>query len=181
MNLRWNQELCRFEAQLGSGGFKADLAAVQAAKFKCDGPPTWTWYSAHALPLKYLREHRPPVLTIEAEARAQYERLLPIEEKNAEVRAKLAEEKKVIKKQQAKIERQEALVEIKIPEKGYIGVEDLPPALPFKVSHQITPQPHVLCFVCGAPTYTYEYPEGMEHPACLYCQKIVLDNAEEVC
>jgi len=181
VNLRWNGQLHRFEAELGSGGFRADLDAVKAAGFKCDGPPSWTWHSVKALPLKYLRENRPPVLTIEVEARAQYERLLPIEEKNAEVRAELKEAKKIVRKQRAKIERQAELVELHIPEKGYIDTEDLPPMPPFQSSHLIAPPPTVLCFVCKCPVYPYEYAEGTKNPACLYCQKIVLDNAEEVC
>lgn len=186
MNLRWNGELHRFEAELGSGGFRADLEAVKAAGFKCDGPPSWVWHSAKALPLKYLREHRPPVLTIQDDARAQYERLLPIEEKNQEVRAELKKAKKEIRKQQAKVERQAELVEICIPHKpgelyDFLGAEDLPPMPPRENAYVRPPSPTVLCYVCKEPVYEFEYAEGTENPACLWCQKIVLDGDEEIC
>lgn len=174
MNLRWNQELHRFEAELGSGGFRADLEAVKSAGFKCDGPPTWVWHSGSSLPLKWLRENRPPILTIEANARTEYERMLPLDEANAKVKAEAKAEKKAARKKKVKEQHQAELVQIHIPEKGYIGAEDLPPMPPMEHPFVRPLPPNTKCFVCNAPVYEYEYAPGAP-PACLWCQKTVLD------
>lgn len=181
MHLKWNPYDRRFEAALGSGGFKADLEAVKAAGFKTDGAPSWVWYSLKAMPLKWLRENRPPVLTIDAEARAEYERLLPVEENNARLKAELQVHKKALKKTLDKEKRQDALVTLDIPEKGYISAEDLPPIPPSEKQYVPPPPPDVLCFVCRVPVYPYEYEEGTPNPTCLWCQKKVLDFCDNVC
>lgn len=181
MHLKWNQFERRFEAELGSGGFKADLEAVKEAGFKTSGAPDWVWFSLKAMPLKWLRENRPPVLTIDASARAEYERLLPVEENNAKLKAELQVHKKALKKTLDREKRQSDLVTLVIPEKGYIGPEDLPPIPPSEKVYIPPPPPSVLCFVCKSPVYPYEYAEGTMNPACLWCQKKVLDFLDDVC
>ena len=166
MNLRWNPNSLRFEADFHD--FQTDLTAVKAAKFKCDGPPTWVWHTIDALALKYLREHKPPILTITQEARAEYERLLPIAEKSAEVKAALAVVKKAAKKERAKAERQAEPVELRIPEKGYIGAEDLSPMPPFVSQNApCLVRPIGTCRVCKGFTYDPEI-----NDLCLWCDKV---------
>ncbi len=180
MNLKWSPEFGRFEAEFHD--FQADHAVAKAAGFKCDGPPSWVWSTSKALVLKQLRENKPPTvsLTITPEARAQYERLLPNEEKNAEVRAALAVAKKAVKKQQAKVEREAEKHVLVVPEKGYIGAEDLPPMPPCKMGFVPPPPPETKCMVCRSPIYDYEY--ASEGPfMCLWCAKNLLDKSENLC
>ncbi len=181
MHLKWSQFERRFEAELSHNNFQEDLEGVKAAGFKSTGPPTWVWYSLKAMPLKWLRENRPPVLTIEAGARTEYERLLPVEENNARLKTELQAHKKALKKTLDREKRQGELITLVIPEKGYISAEDLPPMLPSEKQYVPPPPPNVLCFVCRSPVYPYEYTEGIENPACLWCQKKVLDFCDEVC
>lgn len=182
MHLKWNSTERRFEAELGSGGFRADLEAVKAAGFKTDGADSgWIWYSLKAMPLKWLRENRPPILTITTEARVEYERLLPVEENNARLKAELDVHKKALKKTLDAEKRQSSKKALVIPEKGYIDAEDLPPFPPSEKKYVAPPPPTTLCFICYSPIYPYEYSEGTENPACLWCQKKVLDISDEVC
>ncbi len=179
MNLRWNGTFRRFEAEF-STDFNGDLAAVKAAGFKTDGAPEWIWYTYKAGPLTKLRtENRPAFgLTITPEAREQYTSLWTVEEKNAKIKAELAAHNKTLKKK-LKIEEQESKA-IKIPEKGYIDASDLPPMPSF-----VQPRPESSinlnapkCIICRGTVYFYE---KQDPPTCLYCEKIVLDNATEVC
>ena len=167
MNLRWNPDLYRWEAEFSSD-FQADLAAVKAAGFKTDGPPAWVWYSKKAEPLAKLKGT--PGLTITKEARERFEALHRLEEKNKAVKAEAAAYKKTL-------EKEGALVECVIPEKGYIDASDLPPIPPLE-KFIPPPPPSEKCFICESPVYSYEY-EG--RPTCMWCQKIVLDENEKVC
>lgn len=176
INLKWNQFERRFEAELSRDNFQIDLEAAKEAGFKTDGAPAWIWYSIKAMPLKWLREHRPPMLTIEADARVEYERLLPVEENNARLKTELQVHKKALKKTLDREKRQGELRTLVIPHKpdelfDYIGAEDLPPMPPFEKQYVSPPPPDVLCIVCKSPVYPYEYAEGTENSACLWCQK----------
>src|SRR5271166_1580008 len=172
MNLRWNSTLSRFEAEFSD--FQGDLAAVKAAGFRTDGAPQWIWYSYKAGSLAKLKGR--PGLTISPDARAQFNALWAVEERNAKVKAELAEHKKVLKKK-LKIEEQEANA-IEIPEKGYIDASDLPLVTLSKDAFVPPPPPETRCIICQDPVYLYE---NTEIPACLWCSKIVLDSCTEVC
>jgi hypothetical protein len=176
MNLSWNEAECRFEAEF-SADFEGDLNSVKAVGFHTSGPPSWIWYTYKAVSLNKLRENRPKSgLTISPEAREQFTSLWAVEQKNAEMKAQLAAHNKTLKKK-LKIEEQKgnALV---IPEKGYLDASDYPPTPPRSPSYIPPPPPTILCFICSSPVYFYEvqFP-----PTCLWCSKIVLDNATEVC
>lgn len=176
MNLRWNSELSRFEAEF-STDFHGDLAAVKAAGFKTEGAPQWVWYTFKAGPLGKLREARPSSgLTISPEAREQFTSLWAIEKKNAEIKAQFAEHSKALKKN-LKTQKQDATA-TKIPEKGYIDASDLPPAEAAYTPYVPPPPPTTKCIVCSCPVYFYE---RQDPPTCLFCEKIVLDNSAEVC
>lgn len=178
MNLRWNGTFHRFEAEFSSD-FHGDLAAVKAAGFKTDGAPEWIWYTYKAGSLTNLRMKRPASgLTITPDAREQYTSLSTVEERNAKLKAELAEHNKALKKK-LKIEEQEGNA-IKIPEKGYIDASDLPPMPPFAQPRpQVNPNSNApKCIICASSIYFYE---KQDPPTCLWCEKIVLDNAAEVC
>lgn len=176
MNLRWNGTYRRFEAEF-STDFQGDLAAVKAAGFKTDGAPEWIWYTYKAGPLTKLRANRPASgLTITPEAREQYTPLVAVEEKNLQLKAQLAEHNKTLKKK-LKIEEQEGKA-MPIPTKGYIDASDLPPLPPVARLFTPPPPPDMKCIICAAPVYFYE---KQDPPTCLWCEKIVLDNATEVC
>ena len=174
MNLRWNSELRRFEAEFEE--FNGDLQAVKSAGFKTDGAPQWIWYTYKAGPLGKLREARPSSgLTISQEAREQFTILWAVEQKNAEMKAQLAEHNKTLKKK-LKIEEQEgnALV---IPEKGYLDASDYPLMPPHPTAYIPPPPPTTKCIVCAVPVYFYE---KQDPPTCLWCETTVLDP-DEVC
>lgn len=177
MNLRWNSEQYRFEAEF-SPDFQGDLAAVKAAGFKTTGAPSWVWHTYKAASLNKLRENRPTSgLTISPEARANFTRLWTVEERNAKVKAELAEHKKQLKKT-LRIQEQEGNA-VPIPEKGWVGKEDLPVKLAITLS--IKPSPPLAgpkCIVCGDVVAFYEV---QNPPTCLWCEKLVLDNSLEVC
>jgi hypothetical protein len=175
LNLRWNTSLRRFEAEFSSD-FNGDLAAVKAAGFKTDGAPGWIWHTSKAGPLTKLRILRPGLLTISPEARANYTLLSVAEARNAEIKAKAAEHNKTQKKKQ-KIQEQATRAFI-IPEKGYIDASDLPPQPAYVSPFAPPPPPETRCIICAAPVYFYEL---QDPPTCLFCEKIVLDNATEVC
>lgn len=180
MNLRWNSALHRFEAEF-SPDFNGDLAAVRTAGFKCTGPPEWVWYTVTTIPLSKLREVRPASgLTINSDAKTEYNKLVEIDKRNEEVKKQLAEHKKTLKKTLDKERRAAAHHEVSIPEKGYISREDLPPLVPIELKHVPSPLPEIKCIICGDPVFAYEYADGAP-PCCFWCQKIVLDNSKEVC
>jgi hypothetical protein len=184
VNLRWNPTQRRFEAEFEE--FQGDLAAVKAAGFKTDGAPEWIWYTYKAGPLGKLRENRPPSgLTITPEAKEQFASLWAVEQKNAELKAQLAEHTKALKKK-LKIEEQDAKAsagpQMKMCAEGYmcLSAEDLPPKPPFvQPRPQGNPNPDApRCVICKTSVYFYE---KQDPPTCLWCEKIVLDNASEVC
>lgn len=178
MNLRWNPDLRRFEAEFHN--FREEQPLVKAAGFKTDGAPQWVWWSAKSEPLTKLKENKPAILTINADARVEYAALKVIEDRNAATKAQFAEHKKALKKK-LKLDKQDAAQpdeyfdeEIQVT---CSRVEPKPPAItrPFTPP----PPPEITCFICAAPVYFYEY-EGTR-ASCMWCQKEVLDNAGEVC
>jgi hypothetical protein len=182
VNIRWNTEKYRFEAELGSGGYKADLAAVQAAKWKCDGPPAWVWHSLKATPLEVLRtKHRPPVLTISPEAREKFNAMFPLEKQTADLKAQMAEHKKALKKK-LKADAADTCKPDEYFDEALqcYCIKVAPKTEPWVDKRVIAPPSDEKCAICGSPLYSYEYaPEGPK--VCLWDQKIVLDNVEDVC
>jgi hypothetical protein len=182
MNLNWNGTFRRFEAEF-STDFQGDLAAVKAAGFKTDGAPEWVWYTYRAGPLGKLRENRPPSgLTITPEAREQFVSLWTVEQKNAELKAQLAEHNKALKKK-LKIEDQDAKAsagpKMKMCAEGYmcLSAEDLPPKPPYQ-NAKAPAWTGLVCSICEAPLLPLE----LHNPnVCMWCEKIVLDNVTQVC
>jgi hypothetical protein len=179
LNLNWNPDQHRFEVQFQD--FASEQPRVKKAGFKTDGPPSWVWYSLKAEPLTKLRADRPATLTISAEARTEYTRLKEMEDRNAATKALLAKHAKELKKK-LKGDKQDAMKPDEYFDEGLqcicLKVEPKPyhsnnPFIP-------PPPPETTCFICGSPVYYYEYGEAQK-PACLYCQKEVLDNVSEVC
>ena len=179
MNLNWNAEQRRFEVQFHD--FPNEQPRVKVAGFKTDGPPSWVWYSIKAEALTKLRESRPAVLTISPEARTEYARLKEVEDRNAAVKAQLAEHKKALKKK-LKTDKQDSIKPNEYFDEMLqcvcTKVEPKPSCIanPF-----VRPAPpEITCFICGCPIYWYEYSESQK-PSCMWCQKEVLDNTSDVC
>lgn len=177
MNLIWNPNYRRFEVQFHD--FASEQPLVKAAGFKTDGPPAWVWYAFKSEPLTKLRENRPATLTIEQDARTEYAALKVVEDRNAATKAELAAHKKELKKK-LKEDKQDAMrPDEYLDPLGFVCLKVAPKL--FVSTHQFirpTP-PNITCFICESPVYSYEYGEG-QHPSCLWCQKEVLDNAEEL-
>jgi hypothetical protein len=163
----------RFEAEFSD--FGGDLAAVKACGFKTDGPPMWVWYTQKVTVINKLRENRPASgLTITPDAKAHYTTMAVSEEANAKVKAQAAQ---IRKEQQKVLKEAEEKSELIIPEKGYIGAEDLP-LMPLSEKHYVPPPPpETLCIVCQTPVYFYEL---QNPPTCLWCEINVLDNSSEI-
>ncbi len=169
MNIAFNAAYGRFEAQF-SQDFQGDLAAVKAAKFRCDGPPTWLWWTVKIAALNHLRENKPASgLTISEEAYAHYTRLSELEAKNAEARAlfqPIKDKQTKVKKERRKEQvKEQNYTTLEIPEKGYIGAEDLSPQPALEKPYTPPPPPETTCYVCGQPTYFYELAD-----LCLFCE-----------
>ena len=176
VNIRYNQTAGRFEAEFTTD-FQGDLAAVKNSGFRCDGPPTWVWWTAKLLVLNKLRKNKPQSgLTIAESAYQAYLALTKIEEANEAARAQFApikekqvKEKKERKKKELKDQVYTAFVVPPKPgeEYDYVGVQDLPSMPPFVLKNP--PQPHLgpFCTICGAAVYFYEL---QNPPTCLWCE-----------
>jgi hypothetical protein len=178
LNLKWNPDFRRFEVEFHN--FADEQPRVKEAGFKCDGPPSWVWWSIKSEPLTKLRENRPAVLNINADARVEYTRLKEVEDRNAATKAALKEHQKELKKK-LKLDKQIAAKpgEYFDKEVGFVCLKVEPK--PSKATKFVSPPPpETRCFICGVPVYSYEYGEG-QTPCCLWDQKTVLDNATEVC
>lgn len=158
MNLVWNKSIRRFEAQFTD--FAGDLAAVKAAGFKTDGPPSWVWWTHKVAVLNKLRKNKPSSgLLITDEALSEYTPLAEMEAKNEET-------KKLLKK--AKGEAVKLRAPSWIPAgKDSLGPEDLPPYDSSRSSFVRPIPPPTRCLLCGDPTYPIYEQENL----CLWCEK----------
>jgi hypothetical protein len=181
MNLRWNPDLRRFEAEFGTD-FRIEQPLTKAAGFKTTGPPSWVWYSIKAAPLTKLREDKPPVLTISPEARAEYTRLKEVEDRNVATKAQLAAHTKELKKK-LKLDKQDTMKPDEYMDEvlGFVCCRVLPkPAPPVSSYDKVKIIPTERCVVCKEYLFEYEYsPTGPK--VCMWCWKNVLDNADDVC
>lgn len=178
MNIIYNSAYGRFEAQF-STDFQGDLAAVKAAGFKCDGPPSWSWWTVKLASLNKLRENKPiSGLTINESAFQQYTHLSEIEAKNEEARAKFApikEEQKKAKKQRKREEQiGRTYHKVVIPHKpgelyDFISVEDLPLMESKWKAPERSPWTGPRCVKCQQPVYI-EYEKVEPVPICLWCE-----------
>ena len=165
MNIRWDQLEKRFVAEFSSD-FQGDLSAVKAAGFKTDGPPNWIWYATKVATLNKLRIDCRPVsgLTIDNDALAIYAPLNQIEEKNAEIKHQISEERKRLAKEKQLAERDTCDW---LPEgKEYLDASDFPSREPFLSTICSAPYQGPLCVVCHGPI---ELPH--DPPICLWCAK----------
>lgn len=172
MNIRWNADERRFEAEFSSD-FNGDLSALKTAGFRTDGPPTWVWHTQKIAVLNKLRENRPASgLTITPEALEIYKPLALQEEKNAIVRKELAKAKKEAKKERNQNEQEAAGQNVfagLTEEKWWIGAEDLPPWVPLThASVIISDDSNPKCIHCKQPVAFYE---KQDPPTCLWCEK----------
>jgi hypothetical protein len=178
MNLRWNPSYRRFEVEFHNLWEEQPL--VKAAGFKTDGPPTWLWWSAKSAPLTELREGKPPQLTINPDAKVEYIALKALEDKQAELK-KIAQKNAKELKKKLQHDKQDKLKPGEYFDEGvgFICLK-VDTSRPLAVAQKYIPPPppDEKCIICGEGVYPYEYATVI---ACLWCQKIVLDNDGEVC
>lgn len=180
MNLKWNPDFRQFEVEFHN--FADEQPRVKTAGFKTNGPPEWLWYSIKSEPLTKLRENRPTILNINADARTEYLRLKEVEDRNAATKAALKDHTKELKKK-LKLDKQDATKpgEYLDPEVGFVCLKVLDKLKIENPDKFVRPKPPtIVCFICGTPVYFYEYGEG-QHPSCLWCQKLVLDFTNDIC
>lgn len=174
MNLRWNNVEKRFEAEF-SADFQGDLDAVKAAGFRTTGPPDWVWHTLKIPVLDAIRTTNRPAsnVTINDDAKEIYLRLKGIEDKNAEVKKALAEERKRQKKLKKLDEKCNWLPE----GKEYLTADDLAPCEPPEPRPAYPDSTGPPCVHCGSRIWFYE---KQDPPTCLYCE-ILLDKARLTC
>ena len=149
MRIIWNDQDKSFQAELTPGDlWRGDMEAAKAAGFRTAGPPSWTWSTQKASVLNKLRDHKPESgLTLTEVALSHYKQINEREEKKAALKKQFQELQKKAKK-----ESKEGLVEVIIPEKGYISREDLEPR-PDLHTPRVFAKPEIYCVVCGEPLY----------------------------
>jgi hypothetical protein len=178
MRIIWNEDEKKFQAELTPGDFwREEMELVKSVGFKTSGPPAWTWCTPKASVLNKLRDNKPKSgLFLTEVALEKYKSFSEKEEKNEAVKKAFLEAKKAAKKVSLDPSiKYEGMVELVIPEKGYIGAEDLPPMPPW-----VNPRKEILtpcsgiCMICESPVYFYE-----KDTICLWCEK-ELDNLPAV-
>jgi hypothetical protein len=193
MKIVWSDNEKRFEAQFAPGeNWQTDKDAAQSAGFKTDGPPAWIWHVSTASALALLKKALPSGITITREALDAYNHLQQVEQKNAELKAYIKEQKKLQKKAQehTKIEAQREDIEEgcklepayepqhyhAMPEywkgKDEITRADLPADIVVRsLQHEPIPQRRAemtaRCVMCNDPIYFYE---KQDPPTCLWCE-----------
>jgi hypothetical protein len=210
MRIIWNANEKYFEAQFSQGDqWQADKDLASEAGFQTDGPPAWIWRATKAASLTKLKLSAnalpvPVVINVTREALDAYNRLRTIEDRDAELRKFVKDQKKLQRKEQerTKIAAQHEDVEIEpeyepahyreIPKywatKTSISRDDLPAdTLARLVRHEsvihqeLWTKPIGICVICGDNLY---FPE--EPPMCFWCDgrgkekffENLLDNGE---
>lgn len=171
MRIVWDARESCFETLFASGEqWAADQQLAKDAGFKTNGAEGgWRWFANTVKPLNYLKEHRPVELAISTDALNHYQRLQAMHEANEAVLAPLREIKKQTRKRQVKEKREGEKFKLIVPEKGYIGAEDLPP---LKIELHCYPKPapfDVFCSVCQAGLD--DIWDDRVFRVCLYCEK----------
>jgi hypothetical protein len=162
----WNTETKAFQAVLTAGEqWQSDLEAVKLAGFKTTGPPAWQWYTTKPSVLNKLRDNKPKSgLTLTEVALEQYKPLNEKEQQVLALKKQFQKEKKAAEKQSLDSSIS-GMVEVVIPDKGYIDASDLP-ASGWKHKFDITPMHSIdKCIICEDPLAFYE------QTICLWCGK----------
>ena len=166
MLISWNSEFQRFELKFQD--FQNDLAAAKKAGCKTDGPPDWIWWTDKTKCLRYLQKNRPASgLEITKEALLRFQELSVQQDKNDEIKKKLADEKK----KQKKIKIEDPTIGVEVGEFEYHKVEIKP--VIYHNQYRPPEPPKERCIYCQQAVYFYEYttPIGV----CLWCDKTIRD------
>lgn len=165
MRVIWNSEEQKFQAEFAQEHWRGDMEAAKAAGFRTSGPPAWLWTTSKASVLNKLRKNRPASgLTLTEVALEKFK----FRDKQDTQKAELKKAFKVASKASKKVSldpRISGLTQMKVPAKGYITAEDLPPYTPIYKGFVPPAPPDELCLICDEPIYFYE------HLVCLFCEK----------
>jgi hypothetical protein len=170
--ISWNSREHCFEAQFAPGDqWAADQQLAKDAGFRTTGAPNWRWQAQTVKPLNYLKEHRPPELTITTEALGHYTRLQKMHETNEAVLAPLKAAKKEAQKKKVKEVREGEKTELVIPQgKWCVDKEDLPSMPPVDLTCYPKSKPFdIFCSVCGSSLD--DIWDDRVFLICLYCEK----------
>jgi hypothetical protein len=173
MRVLWDDAESAFLAEFTPGEqWAGDLESAKTAGFKTSGPPNWKWLARKAAVLNKLRQNKPASgLTLTEVAFQHYKSINEREEKKAELKKNFQKLKKAADKE-SKDPEVSGLVELVIPEKGYIDASDLPSSAYQVVVYTPPPSPKDTCFICEEPVYFYE-----KSGICLWCEReIELEN-----
>ena len=169
MRIVWDDQDNRFLAELTPGEqWRDDKDSIQAAGFQTDGPPSWIWFTRKASVLIKLRDSKPKTgITLTEVALEYFKQLHQKEEQKSALKKQFKDAQKKAKKE-SKDPEISGLVELVIPEKGYIDASDLAP-IESKWKSPMFSKPDVFCIVCGDPLYLPfpDYPD-----ICIWCDKV---------
>lgn len=162
MRIIWNDQHSWFQAELSQGElWQDDENSVQAAGFRTEGPPTWTWYCTQSKPLNKLRDLRPKSgITLTELALQKYTFLENKAAEKAALKKKIKELKKLNPepgKESKFYFDQELGFECMVIEPGKSDFKWVPP---------IHPEPAAQCIICGGGLYIMDYDD-----VCLWCDK----------
>jgi hypothetical protein len=166
VRILWDNSEKRFQAELTQGdSWRDDMEYVKGAGFRTTGPPHWIWYTGKIEVLNKLRKHRPKSgLMITEQALEQFNLLKKKFDEKAELKKTFSKATKAAKKA-SKDPEISGMVELCIPDKGYLDASDFPVLLSTR-AYIPPPGPKETCLICEDPLYQYE-----RHLICLFCEK----------
>jgi hypothetical protein len=170
MRITWNDELKEFRAELSQGSeWQKEQQTAKSCGFKSTGPPDWIWRTTKAAVLTKLRNSRALVglttLTVTPDARQNYDRLVIVENANAEVLKQLKDSKKAQKKESQESGAHGAGFEY--DQNGWAIIEPADSTIWQHVKYKAPSPPADLCTVCSTPVYFHE---KHDPPVCLECE-----------
>lgn len=161
MRIIWNENRSWFQAELTQGElWQNDKDSLQAAGFRTEGPPSWTWYATRSKTLTKLRDLKPKsgiVLTELALEKYNF-----FEKKITEKTALKKQAKQILKEADSGQPFEEYFDEglgfmcalVKSKKSDFVWI---PP---------VHPQPEAFCIICGDGLYLMDYRD-----VCLWCDK----------
>jgi hypothetical protein len=145
--------------------WRNDLEATKAAGFKTTGQPQWYWYARKASCLNTLRENKPKSgLTITETALEKYKSLNEQEQQKVQLKKQYQKLKRAAQKQSLDTSIS-GMVELVIPDKGYLVASDYPKS-DWVPKFELAPMESIdRCLICDDPLAFFE------KTVCLWCEK----------
>lgn len=141
------------------------MEAVKEAGFKTQGPPLWLWCTKKVSVINKLKDNKPKSgLSLSALAFEKYKPLNEDEQKKLELKKEYKKLKRTAEKNSLDSSISH-MVELVIPEKGYLDASDYPPST-WKPAFEITRMASTdRCLACDDPLAFFE------KTVCIWCLK----------